>query len=372
MIYLDNNATTSVDERVLKEMLPYFSDKFGNPASRHQVGLEANDAVKIAREKVASLLNCQATKLVFTSGATEAINLAIKGIAFANRSKGLHIVTVSTEHSAVLDTCKFLEEFGYEVTYLPVQQDGILDLEVVGDAIRTDTILVSVMYVNNETGVIQPIKEIADLAHDKGALFMSDATQAVGKLPINPRELGVDLLAFSGHKFYGPKGIGALYRRSTVKLTPLMHGGGHEFGERSGTLNAPLIVGLGKACVIAIQEMEQNENQILVMRNAFEEQILGLQDACLNGNRAQRLYNTSNIRFKGIDAEMFVTQLKKIMVSTGSACTAMLIEPSHVITAMHGLEAARESIRFSFGRNNTVTEVTNVVQEVTRIYHSLK
>lgn len=372
MIYLDYNATTPVDKRVLEEMSPYFSEKFGNAASRHMFGVEVSKAIKHAREQVASLLHCQAHELIFTSGATEAINLALKGVAFANRSKGQHIVTVSTEHSAVIDTCRFLEEFGYEVTYLPVQSDGILDLEVVADAIRPDTILVSVMYVNNETGVIQPIKEIAALAHDKGALFMSDVTQALGKLPIDPREFGVDLLAFSGHKFYGPKGIGGLYRRSNLELTPLIHGGGHEFGERSGTLNTPLIVGIGKACEIAMQEMEENESQILVMRNTFEEQILCLQDAYINGNETLRLYNTSNIRFKGIDAEDFLIELKEIMVSTGSACTAMVIEPSHVIAAMHGLEAAKESIRFSFGRNNTVTEVADVVYEITRIYNHLK
>lgn len=372
MIYLDNNATTPVDERVLAEMLPFFSQRFGNAASRHALGVEASNAVKKAREQVASLLHCWADDLVFTSGATEAINLAIKGVAFAKRSKGQHIVTVSTEHSAVIDTCRFLEELGYEVTYLPVQSDGILDLEVVADAIRTDTILVSVMYVNNETGVIQSIKEIAALAHEKGALFMSDATQAVGKFPISLKELGVDLLAFSGHKFYGPKGIGVLYRDANVVLTPLIHGGGHERGLRSGTLNVPLIVGLGKACEIANYEMGQNEVHIRVLRDKFEEKILRLQGTSINGCLIKRLYNTSNVWFKGINAEKIIMMLQDISMSSGSACTALIMEPSHVIAAMHGIGAAEESIRFSFGKTLTLKEVDLTSDSIEQLHHRLR
>jgi len=352
-IYLDNNATTPVDERVLEAMLPYFNQVYGNAASNHKFGLEVKGAVKTAREQISSLLGCDRNEIIFTSGATEAINLGIKGVAESYKDKGKHIITVATEHSAVLDTCKYLEKSDFEVTYLPVEQDGLLDIQEVEKALRPDTILVSVMYVNNETGVIQPIEEIANLAHKHGALFMTDATQAVGKIPINVQKMNIDLLSFSGHKFYGPKGIGALYvqrrGRQRVNLSPLIHGGGHEKGMRSGTLNVPGIVGLGKACEVAFQEMAENEKHIREMRDYLETELLKMDGIRVNGNREKRLYNVSNMLFEGVDADAIMLGMENVMVSTGSACTSDKVEPSHVLLAM-GLseEDAFSSLRFSF------------------------
>lgn len=365
MIYLDNNATTPVDKRVLDAMLPYFNELYGNASSDHKFGIIANDAVKTARKQVSSLLGCDTNEIVFTSGATESINLAIKGIMHANKDRGKHIVTVSTEHSAVLDVCKFLEGEGNEVTYLPVMSDGLIDLSELSNAIRDDTVLVSVMFVNNETGVIQPVKEIASIAHEKGAIFMTDATQAVGKIPINVRELGIDVLACSAHKFYGPKGIGILYYknrgRHRIKMTPLFHGGGHERGMRSGTLNVPLIAGMGKACEIAQKEMKNNEKHIRKLRDFFEEEILKIEGVKINGNREQRLYNVSNVRFDGVDADAIIIGLDEIMVSTGSACTSMVVEPSHVLISMGLEKRSRNSIRFSFGG---VVNINDIIDKV--------
>ena len=366
MIYLDNNATTPLDPRVLEAMMPYFTELFGNAASDHEFGIKANDAVKKARKQVSTLLGCETNEIVFTSGATESINLAIKGVANANKDKGKHIVTVSTEHSAVLDTCKFLEGEGYELTYLPVHTDGLIELSQLSNAIRTDTVLVSVMFVNNETGVIQPIKEIANAVHEKGALFMTDATQAVGKIPINVRELEIDLLACSAHKFDGPKGVGVLYfqnrGRHKVRLTPLLHGGGHERGLRSGTLNVPLIVGMGKASEIAQKEMRENEKYVKKIRDQFEERVLKIGGIRINGNTQRRLYNVSNILFEGIDADALIIGLDNIMVSTGSACTSMLVKPSHVLMAMYKDElVASSSIRFSFHKGNQHEAIINIL-----------
>ncbi|EON76968.1 Cysteine desulfurase [Lunatimonas lonarensis] len=368
VIYLDNNATTPVDPRVLKTMLPYFSENFANAASTHRFGLAAHEAVKKARQQVADLIGADTHEIIFTSGATEAINLAIKGVAEAYSHKGTHILTVSTEHSAVLDTCRYMETKGFEVTYLPVQPDGLLDFELVKASIRPDTILVSVMHVNNETGVIQPIQEIAYLAHEKGALFMSDCTQSVGKIPVNVDNLGIDLLCCSAHKIYGPKGIGALFvrqRKNRIKIPALIHGGGHERGLRSGTLNVPGIVGLGKACELAQLEMAENEKKIREMRDYLETELLKIEGTWINGHREKRLYNVTNIGFEGVDSEALIMGLSNpeddspiITVSNGSACTAASIEPSHVLIGMKLTEyRAFNCIRFSFGKNSKQNEI---------------
>lgn len=377
IIYLDNNATTPIDPRVLEEMMPFFTHNFANAASTHKFGVSAHEAVKKARQQVADLIGADTHEIIFTSGATEAINLAIKGVAEAYAHKGKHIVTVSTEHSAVLDTCRYLETKGFEVTYLPVQNDGLLDLEVVKSVIRTDTILVSVMHVNNETGVIQPIQEISELAREKDALFMSDCTQSVGKIPVNVDELGIDMLCFSAHKIYGPKGVGALFirqRKNRIKIPALLHGGGHERGMRSGTLNVPGIVGLGKACELAQLEMSENEVKIREMRNYLESELLKIEGTWVNGNREKRLYNVTNIGFEGVDSEALIMGLSNpeddspiIILSNGSACTAASIEPSHVLLAL-GLNdnAAFSSIRISISKFNR-KEVLGLVSESLKI-----
>jgi len=376
-IYLDNNATTPLDQRVLEAMIPYFTQAYGNAASNHKGGVEANHAVKTAREKIARLIGSDSSEVIFTSGATEAINIAIKGMMEYNQDKGKHIVTVSTEHPAVLDTCKYLESKGIEVTYLPVDQYGLVDLSEVEKAIRKDTVLVSVMLVNNETGVIQPIQEIAALAHQKGAFFMTDATQAIGKMPVNVREMDIDIMAFSAHKFYGPKGVGGLYLRGKrpfrVKLNSLIHGGGHERGVRSGTLNVPGIVGLGAAAEIALQEMELDRNRIVKLRDQLEREFLDTPDTFLNGHPSQRLYNVTNICFKGVDADAIIAGLENIAVSNGSACSSTKVEPSHVLTAM-GLseQDAYSSLRISLGRFTTHTDKNHSIKEIGEIINNLR
>lgn len=360
IIYLDNNATTPLDPRVLDAMMPFLTHNYANAASTHQFGLSAHEAVKEARKQVAELIGAETNEIIFTSGATEAINLAIKGVADSYLEKGNHIVTVATEHSAVLDTCKYLETKGYELTYLPVQSDGLLDLEVVKSAIRADTILVSVMHVNNETGVIQDIEAISKLAHDQGAIFMSDATQSVGKIPVDVDELGIDLMTFSGHKIYGPKGIGVLYirqRKNRVKIPALLHGGGHERGLRSGTLNVPGIVGLGKACEIAGKEMEENKNHIEGLKKDFHSFLMGFSKVIIN-NSQNSIYNTINFSAAGLESEILIGSLKNLAVSTGSACTSAIVEPSHVLIAM-GLSdnQAFSSLRVSFGKFNNRKEL---------------
>jgi cysteine desulfurase len=363
--YIDYNATTPVDSRVLDAMLPFLKDNFANPSSTHHFGQSINEKVKQAREQIANFINAESKELIFTSGATEAINIAIKGVAESYTSKGKHIITVSTEHTAVLDTCKDLERKGFEITYLPVQPNGVIDLAELEKAIRADTILLSVMYVNNETGVIQPIKEISKIAHEKKALFMTDATQALGKIEIDVDALGIDLLCFSGHKMYAPKGIGALYVRKKVKLTPQTHGGGHEQGLRSGTLNVPGIIALAKACEIANQEMTQNQLTISELRDGLESELLKLPNTTLNGDVQNRIYNTSNICFKGHDANVMIGRMKDIAVSNGSACSSAVVEPSHVLNAM-GLnnEDAFASIRFSLGKNNSIEDIETVVSKI--------
>ena len=368
-IYLDNNATTPLDPRVLEAMMPFFTDLYGNASSNHPFGKEINTQVNKARETISDLLCAKPSEIVFTSGATEAINMALKGVAEANNDKGRHIVTASTEHPAVLDTCKYLEQRGYEVTYMPVQSDGLLNLETVKQSIRPDTILVCVMMVNNETGVIQPIKQISEIAHAKDAIFMSDATQAVGKMPVDVDELGIDLMAFSGHKFYGPKGIGGLYIRNSgennVKVGALLHGGGHEKGFRSGTLNVPGIIGLGKAADIAQSEMEVDASKVGKLRDQIEGELLKIDNTFLNGNSQKRLYNVTNICFQGNDADAIMLGLKDVVISNGSACSSALLEPSHVLISM-GLdeEDAYSSLRFSLGKYSVSHEMEEVVYKL--------
>jgi len=383
VIYLDNNATTQIDKRVLDAMMPFLTNEFANANSTHQFGVHAYEAVKSARVQVSELIGAEAHEIVFTSGSTEAINLAIKGVAENYQSKGKHFVTVSTEHSAVLDTCQYLETKGFEVTYLSVKADGLIDLDELKTVLRDDTILVSVMLANNETGVIQPIKEIAELSHGVGALFMSDATQAVGKIAVNVDELGIDLLCLSGHKLYAPKGVGALYvrqRMNRVKIPALLHGGGHEKGLRSGTLNVPGIVALGEACAIAKKELSKNAESIGALRDYLETELLKIEGTSVNGNTSSRLFNTSNILFRGADSDAVImglsnpeTDLPLIAVSNGSACTSASIEPSHVLTAM-GLDevAAFSSIRFSVGKYNTKKEMDIVIDVVKNVVSSLR
>ncbi|MGN7787827.1 cysteine desulfurase family protein [Niabella sp. 22666] len=376
-IYLDNNATTPVDPRVLEAMMPFLTSAYGNAASNHIFGVQINQQVKEARGNMADLLGCDATEIIFTSGATEAINLAIKGVAKEYKSKGNHIITVTTEHPAVLDTCKSLESEGYEITYLPVKRDGIIDQETLAAAIKPETILISVMMVNNETGVIQPIKEIAALAHENDIFFMTDATQAVGKLPINVQELGIDLLACSGHKFYGPKGIGALYVRSKrpfkVKLPALLHGGGHERGMRSGTLNVPGIVGMGEAAKIAHTDMMADAKRVSALRDELEKALLEVEGSFVNGNLTDRLYNVSNICFEGADADAIIAGLEEVMLSNGSACSSTKIEPSHVLSAMRlSDDQCYASIRLSLGRFTTKEDITDAIPTIKKIVTNLK
>lgn len=363
--YLDYNATTPIDFKVLEAMLPFLKDNFANPSSTHHSGQKVNKELKRAREEIADFINAEAKEVIFTSGATEAINIAIKGIAESYSAKGKHIITVSTEHNAVLYTCKHLESKGFEVTYLSVKECGLIDIDELKRNIRTDTILVSIMFVNNETGVIQPIKEISKITHEKEIIFMTDATQAAGKIEIDVDELGVDLLCFSGHKMYAPKGIGALYVKNKIELSPQTHGGGHEQGLRSGTLNVPGIIGLAKACKIAKEEMEKNRKEISSLRYTLENELLKLSNTFLNGDSEKRIYNTSNICFKGQDANILIGRMKDVAVSNGSACSSAVVEPSHVLTSM-GLseEDAFASLRFSLGKYSTFDDVEIVVKKI--------
>lgn len=368
-IYLDYNATSPVDKRVMDTMLPYFTEKFGNASSRtHAFGWIADDAVKTAREQVAQLINCLAQEIVFTSGATEAINLAIKGVWDNYQSKGKHIITVKTEHKAVLDTCKALEKKGAEITYLSVDRDGLIDLEELKNALNPQTILVAVMYSNNETGVIQPIKKIADLVHANNSIFMCDATQAVGKINMDVEDEHIDLMCMSAHKMYGPKGVGALYVRRKdprVSLFPQMDGGAHERGLRSGTLNVTGIVGFGKACEIAQKEMWEDAARISKLRTRLEQFLCDLENVFINGSTKHRLFNVSNITFQGVRSEDLIKKIPTIAVAMGSACTSANNEPSHVLKAM-GLNDtdSYSSIRFSLGKYTTEAEIINTIETI--------
>lgn len=366
LIYLDNNATTPIDNRVLDAILPFLKNNFANPSSTHHFGITSKEAINKARLEVAEFIRAEEKEIIFKSGATEAINIALKGVAESYSEKGKHIITVSTEHYAVLDTFRHLETKGYEITYLTVSRYGLIDLTELKNSIREDTILVCVMHVNNETGVIQPIKDIASITHEAGSLFMTDATQAVGKIEIDVDALGIDLLCLSGHKIYAPKGIGALcvrQRINNVKLPTFIHGGRHERGVRSGTLNVPGIIALAKACEIAKTEMNQDSERISALRDELENELLKIEGSFVNGNKENRIYNTTNICFPNVEANVLIGRMKNIAVSNGSACTSAVVEPSHVLTAM-GLSEyeAFGSIRFSLGKYNTKEEVISATQ----------
>ena len=369
-IYMDNHATTPVDPRVLEEMLPYFTGKFGNAASRnHSFGWAGEEAVETARERIAKLIGATTKEIVFTSGATESDNLAIKGVAEMYREKGNHIITAVTEHKAVLDTCKRLEKYGYRVTYLPVQKDGLVDLDDLKRAIDDKTILVTIMAANNEIGVLQPIAEIGKLCHEKGVIFHTDATQAVGKVPIDVVKQNLDLVSISAHKMYGPKGVGALYVRRKgprVQLSPIIDGGGHERGMRSGTLNVPGIAGLGKACAICDEEMPQESHRLAGLRDRLRDKIMsGLDEVYINGTMEHRLPQNLNISFAYVEGESLLMGINDIAVSSGSACTSATLEPSYVLKALGtGDDLAHSSIRFGLGRFNTDAEVDYVADRV--------
>jgi cysteine desulfurase len=377
-IYMDNHATSPLDPRVLEAMLPYFTVKFGNAASRnHSFGWEAEQAVETAREQIAKLIGATAKEIIFTSGATESNNLAIKGIAEMYRERGNHIITQVTEHKAVLDTCKRLEKYGYRVTYLPVKADGIIDLDDLKRAMDDKTILVSIMAANNEIGVLQPIREIGKLCHEKGVLFHTDAVQTVGKVPVNVIADNIDVLSLSGHKIYGPKGVGALYvrrRNPRVQIAAQIDGGGHERGMRSGTLNVPGIVGLGKACEIAYEEMDTEAAYLRGLRDRLKNKLESELDYIhVNGSMEHRLPGNLNVSFVYVEGESLLMGINDVAVSSGSACTSATLEPSYVLKALGlGDDVAHSSIRFGLGRFNTQAEVDYVADKVIDIVKKLR
>lgn len=377
-IYLDCHATTPVDERVLAAMLPYFTEHFGNPSSiNHVYGWSAEAAVKQTREILAGAINATPEEIIFTSGATEANNLAIKGVAEAYFQKGRHIITVATEHSAVLDPCQYLKTLGFEITILPVQKDGLIDLSELKTAFRSDTILVSIMAANNEIGVLQPLTEIGAMCRDRNVIFHTDAAQAIGKIPLDVQAMKIDLMSLTAHKVYGPKGIGALYvrrRNPRVQIAPQLHGGGHERGMRSGTLYTPQIVGLGKAVEIALQAQATETQHHTQLRQRLWEQLSGLEGIHLNGHPTQRLPGNLNISVEGVDGSALSLGLQPVMaVSSGSACSSTTTAPSHVLTALgHPEKLAYASVRFGIGRFNTVEEIDSVAAYVITTIQSLR
>lgn len=377
-IYLDNHATTPVDPRVLEAMLPYFTENFGNAASRnHAFGWVAEDAVEKSRKQIASLIGANSKEIVFTSGATESNNLAIKGVAEMYAEKGNHIITAATEHKAVLDTCKHLEKKGCRITYLPLKGDGLVDLDMLRDAITDKTILISIMYANNEIGVLQPIQEIGKIAKEKGVLFHTDAVQAVGKVPVNVIQDNIDLMSITGHKLYGPKGAGALYvRRKSprVQLTAQMDGGGHERGMRSGTLNVPGIVGLGAACEIAQKEMPTESARLRALRDRLKDTLVNnLEEVYINGSMEHRLPHNLNISFAYVEGESLLMGINDIAVSSGSACTSATLEPSYVLKALGlGDDLAHTSIRFGLGRFTTDEEIDYVGKKMIDVVNKLR
>lgn len=380
VIYMDNQATTPMDERVLNAMLPYFRDQFGNAASRsHPYGWAAEEAVENAREQIGKLIGAKGKEIIFTSGATESDNLAVKGVVEFYKDTGNHVITCVTEHKAILDTCKALERAGKAtVTYLPVDKYGQVDVDAVKNAITDKTVLISIMYANNEIGTIHPIREIGKLAKEKGILFHSDATQGVGKVPVNVDQDGIDLLSMSAHKMYGPKGCGALYVRSKgprVRLTPQMDGGGHERGMRSGTLNVSGIVGFGKACELCGQELEAEAGKLVALRTRLHEGLTSqLEEVYLNGHPTQRIPGNLNLSFSYVEGESFLMGVNKdIALSSGSACTSATLEPSYVLKALGvGDDLAHTSIRFGLGRFNTEEDVDFVVKRVVEVVQRLR
>lgn len=377
-IYLDNNATTQMDPRVLEAMLPYFTEHYGNAASRnHPFGWEAEEAVDYAREQVAKLIGADPKEIIFTSGATEGDNLAIKGVFEMYASKGNHIITATTEHKAVLDACKHVEKMGGEVTYLDVKADGLIDLKALEAAIKPTTILIAIMYANNEIGTIQPIKEISTIARKHGVLLFTDGTQAAGKIPVDVNKDGIDLMAFTAHKMYGPKGVGALYVRRKnprVKVTAQMDGGGHERGMRSGTLNVPGIVGFGKACELCMLEMEEESKRLSILRDKLESALLQLEEAYVNGSKDQRLPHVSNISFKYVEGEGLLMGFNKnIALSSGSACTSASLEPSYVLKALGlGDDLAHSSLRFGLGRFTNEEQIDYTVKAISETVLKLR
>ncbi len=377
-IYLDCQSTTPVDDRVLEAMLPYFREQFGNPAStNHLYGWEAEAAVTQAREAIADAINAEPVEIVFTSGATESNNLAIKGVAEAYLNKGRHIITLQTEHNAVLDPCAYLQSLGFDVTYLPVQSDGLLNLEVLEQAIRSDTILVSVMAANNEIGVLQPLAAIGEICKSHQVLFHTDAAQAIAKIPLDVEAMHIDLMSMTAHKVYGPKGIGALYvrrRHPRVQLAPQLHGGGHERGMRSGTLYTPQIVGFAKAVAIAMASQALEQQRLTELRERLWQQVSQLENIYLNGHPTQRLAGNLNISVAGLDGNALLLGLQPVIaVSSGAACSSTKTNPSHVLTALGCSEAlAYASIRFGIGRFNTVAEIDLAAQHVTTTVQSLR
>jgi len=377
-IYMDNHATTPVDPRVLEEMLPYFSEKFGNAASRnHPFGWTAERAVNIARERIAKLIGATASEIVFTSGATESDNLAVKGVAQMHNAKGNHIITAVTEHKAVLDSCKRQEHYGYRVTYLPVQKDGLIDLDDLKRTMGDETILVTIMAANNEIGVLQPWPEIGQLCRDHGVIFHTDATQAIGKVPVDVQQQNIDLLSISAHKMYGPKGVGALYVRSKnpqVQISPMIDGGGHERGMRSGTLNVAGIVGLGKACAIASEEMPHEACHLAGLRNRLKDRIMShVERVYVNGSMEHRLPGNLNLSFADVEGESLLMGINDVAVSSGAACAEAALEPSYVLKAL-GIDddVAHRSIRFGLGRFNTEAEVDYVADRVVETVQRLR
>jgi cysteine desulfurase len=378
-IYLDNHSTTPMDPRVLEVMLPYFTEKFGNAASRnHAFGWAAEEAVDNARKQIARLIHADPKELVFTSGATESDNLALKGVVEMYHEKGDHIITSQTEHRAVLDTAKTLEsKRGLKVTYLPVDKYGMVSPDDVRNAITGKTVLISIMLANNEIGTINPIREIGKIAKEKGVLFHCDATQGVGKIPVDVQEMGIDLMSFTAHKIYGPKGVGALYVRKKaprVRIAPLIDGGGHERGMRSGTLPVPLIVGFGKACELCEQEMPAESVKVAALRDRLQEGIMkGLDEVYLNGHPTQRLPHNLNISFAYVEGESMLMGLKEIALSSGSACTSATLEPSYVLRALGvGSDLAHSSIRFGIGRFNTTEEVDYTIKRIIEVVTKLR
>ncbi len=377
-IYLDNHATTPLDPRVLEAMMPYLTNRFGNAASRnHSFGWEAEQAVEAARDQIAKLIGATAKEIIFTSGATESDNLAIKGVAEMYKEKGNHIITAVTEHKAVLDTCKRLEKSGYRVTYLPVKADGLIDLDDLRRAIDNKTILVTIMYANNEIGAIQPVAEIGKICHEKGVLFHCDAVQAVGKVPVNVISDNIDLASISGHKLYGPKGVGALYVRRKnprVQVTAIIDGGGHERGMRSGTLNVPGIVGLGKACELAMQDMPEESKRLRELRDRLRDKLQAeLDEVYVNGSMEHRLPGNLNMSFVFVEGESLLMGINDIAVSSGSACTSATLEPSYVLKSLGlGDDIAHSSIRFGIGRFNTKAEIDYVADKLVNIVRKLR
>jgi cysteine desulfurase len=374
-VYLDHAATTSTDPRVVEAMLPYFTEEYGNASSLYTEGVKAKEALEEARKKVGALIHADPREVLFTSGGTESDNLALKGVAFAQRKKGKHILTTAIEHHAILEPCEWLAEQGFEVTYLPVDPTGLVEMDRLEEAIREDTILISVMHANNEIGTIEPIREIGALARERGIPFHTDAIQSVGKIPVDVKEMNVDLLSISGHKIYGPKGVGALYVRRGVRLTPLFHGGGHEFRKRSGTENIPGIVGLGRACEIAGEEMEAEGKRLTRLRDRLIRGVLEIPDTWLNGHPTQRLPNNANVSFKYLEGESLVLELDfhGVAVNTGSACSSKSLQPSHVLAAI-GLkpEDSHGSLRFTLGRGNTEEDIDYVLEVLPKAVHRFR